>query len=272
MARINFVTYDDHPADGSIVVAAKAKAKAAKAPAPAKKPARAKKVKAPAKAKTAKAKKATEKVAESEARLRRSVGLGAHVKRLKAALGNAAEWKKAVDEVSGKKKEHIDHIAHKLTGGRKTWKTKKAALEAINQHFIDSHSSKKAAVKKPGKKKAAEKKPAKAKATKKPAEANGPHPDHGRHVKALNAALRHIRTKMKPGEDHEHVIKPIIDKIAADKTIKAHHIQAMANAIEGAGHHGRMSREKGLSALKAAGYAAAYNRDANGMAKRATPW
>ena len=85
MARINFVTYDDHPADESIVIAAKAKA--TKAPAPAKKPARApakKAVKKPVK-KPGRAKKAHEAAEKAKA------PLDVHAKRLKRLFGGASK-------------------------------------------------------------------------------------------------------------------------------------------------------------------------------------
>lgn len=115
---------------------AKAAKKAIKAGAAAKSPAE-----KPAKAPARKTVKKPGKVAvKAPAKAKSTVDLGERVKAVKDALGSERKLKTAIDSLRSNKslkKEHIDHIAHKVTGGRKSWKTKKAALEAIHQHFID---------------------------------------------------------------------------------------------------------------------------------------
>ena len=113
------------------------KAKAAKKAV--KKPGRAEKAEKKTAAK-APAKKAAKKIAKAPTKAKATLDLGEHVKAVKDAFGSEAKLTKAIEGLRGNKalkKEHIDHIAHKLTGGRKTWKTKTDALEAIHKSFIE---------------------------------------------------------------------------------------------------------------------------------------
>lgn len=265
MARINFVTYERPVDDGPVVTAAREKA-----PAKAKEPAKRAAVKTPAK-------KAARKPTAVKAK---ALAMEEHVAALKRHHGRDDKRFYSVlgrlHDDKGHNRRDIQKMLKEHFGITKIGHIdREHSLNVLAERHVAIKREKAKAAKAPAKKPAAKretsKKPATKKAaSKKAAKGSDHHPDHDKHMRQLNIAMRHIRT-LKPGRDHSHIIQPIVDKIAADKTIKAHHIQAMANAIEGAGHHGKVSRVKSLGALKAAGLTAAYNRDANATAKRATP-
>ena len=65
--------------------------------------------------------------------------VGFHVNKLRGAGSNEAMFREAIDAISKDKlikKPEADRIAHAYIGGRTSWGSRKAALEAIEKEFI----------------------------------------------------------------------------------------------------------------------------------------
>ena len=63
-----------------------------------------------------------------------------HLKRLLEAKTDEALFRKAYEDVENDKriaKDEMDAIAHNYTGGRRSWSSRRAALEAIRKKFVE---------------------------------------------------------------------------------------------------------------------------------------